>query len=546
MPWTVGDVDRFKQGLSDAQKRRWVRIANSALRKCQSEGGQNCEARAIRQANGTVGNNSEGMEAIEDLILQKMQVNNYQIRRETFEGVKHIVVPVIMMKEGVHGGSHGPMFHRSEELSKYVDAWNGIPVTILHPEEDGMNVSANSPSVIESTVVGRVFNAHYNEGLRAEAWLDEVKLRSISPETLAQIEEGYPLDVSVGVFSDTDETPGEWNGETYDSVAQNYRPDHLALLPGEVGACSWEDGCGVRANRKGGSMDDKKLEVIKRLNHDGFAVVPINNEQGYRELVNSLQSKLDAMDTHDRVYYLQEVYEDYFVYAVRGREGGETLYKRGYAVSDSGEVAFAEDAAVEVRRKVEYVAMKEFVRARSFKSNNKNGGKMACCEDKVDRLIAHKQTRFSADDKEFLMGLEESQLDKLFPMEAKKPEKTEDPAPQVNKEEVIDEFKDTLKTIEDYTALMPEGMKAQVDNGVKLYKEHREALVKGIVENTGENFSKEKLEAMDDETLESIYKSVQPKDYSGQGATPGTFSGGSDEEEFLLPIGFSVNQKKED
>lgn len=33
-------------------------------------------------------------------------------------------------------------------------------------------------------------------------------------------------------------------------IARNLNPDHLALLPGGTGACSWEDGCGVRANER--------------------------------------------------------------------------------------------------------------------------------------------------------------------------------------------------------------------------------------------------------------------------------------------------------
>ena len=51
MPWTVKDVDRFKKGLTPAQKKKWVRIANSALKDCQAEGGKDCEGRAIRIAN---------------------------------------------------------------------------------------------------------------------------------------------------------------------------------------------------------------------------------------------------------------------------------------------------------------------------------------------------------------------------------------------------------------------------------------------------------------------------------------------------------------
>ena len=56
MPWTVEDVDRFKQGLSEAGKRQWVEVANSLLESCLADGGseETCAAKAIRQANGVV------------------------------------------------------------------------------------------------------------------------------------------------------------------------------------------------------------------------------------------------------------------------------------------------------------------------------------------------------------------------------------------------------------------------------------------------------------------------------------------------------------
>jgi len=552
MPWTVGDVDRFKKGLTDKQKRKWVAVANSALAKCQKDGGSDCDASAIRQANGSVkGNKMETLvETLglstspfkEGISLHTVQINNYQIREETLEGRKHIVVPVVMMKEGVHNGSHGPIYHSEAELAKYVEAWNGIPITISHPEKDGVNVSANSPRVLETTTVGRVFNTFYNDGLRAEAWLDVEKLRVVSLDTLERIQSGVPLDVSVGVFSDSDDTEGEWHGETYESIAINYRPDHLALLPEEVGACSWNDGCGVRANRKGGSMEDL-FKTFKTLGQNGYAVVPIVNAVGYQELVQSIQSKLNELDVSGQKYhYLQEVYDDYLVYSVQSADrSSATLYKRAYTVDDDGvTITFGLDSPREVRRKIEYVTMQ---RTKPSINNQKQGGKMACCEDKVDRLIANKLARFTAEDKEWLMTLTEPQIDKLSP---KEPEKKVDPPIQVNKDQVIDEFKKGLIKIEDYTSLMPEAMKAQVEGGVKLYKEHRDALVKGILDNTGTNFSKEKLEAMDDETLQSIFKSVNRADYSGQGGGDDFVVHTGDDDEILLPAGVTYAKKKEE
>lgn len=51
MPWQIDDVDRHIKGLSLAQKRVWVAVANDVLARCEQEGEADCEARAIRQAN---------------------------------------------------------------------------------------------------------------------------------------------------------------------------------------------------------------------------------------------------------------------------------------------------------------------------------------------------------------------------------------------------------------------------------------------------------------------------------------------------------------
>jgi len=56
MPWKTSDVDRFKKGLSDKDKERWVAIANDVLARCIEDGGDQaeCERAAIMQASGAV------------------------------------------------------------------------------------------------------------------------------------------------------------------------------------------------------------------------------------------------------------------------------------------------------------------------------------------------------------------------------------------------------------------------------------------------------------------------------------------------------------
>ena len=48
MPWSTGDVDSHKKGLSADQKELWVKVANEVLDRTGDEG------RAIREANAVV------------------------------------------------------------------------------------------------------------------------------------------------------------------------------------------------------------------------------------------------------------------------------------------------------------------------------------------------------------------------------------------------------------------------------------------------------------------------------------------------------------
>lgn len=268
MPWSVGDVDKHKKGLSDEQKTRWVHIANSALKSCMSKGGSEgeCAASAIRQANGVVGHSETEHYSTH---INK-QDPNYAVEERIHQGKKYMMVPVVMMVEGVHHGSHGPMLHLIDELGRFPESWNGMPVVINHPEVDGVNVSANSPEIIDAQTVGRIYNTHVNGSkLAAEAWLEEERLTQLSKDVLDNLKKGIPLEVSLGMFTEDEPVEGDWNGEKYEAIARGHRPDHLALLPGSVGACSLTDGCGIRANiSKVGGSDLKTGTINLSLNKE--------------------------------------------------------------------------------------------------------------------------------------------------------------------------------------------------------------------------------------------------------------------------------------
>jgi len=549
MPWSTTDVDSHKRGLTATQKRQWVRIANSVLAKCIKDGGtdRTCAPKAIRQANGVVGHEAN----INDMIQLYIQTNSdYVIRSEIYEGRSHIVVPVVMMVEGVHNGSQGPLLHLAEELGRFPESWNGIPVTIQHPTEDEMNVSANSPKVLAREKVGRIFNTHMDgDKLKAEVWLDEKRLQEQSEIALQAIREQKELQVSVGVFTDEENVPGEWHGESYEAIARNHRPDHLALLPGGTGACSWTDGCGIRVNKKGGK-DVKKAELdlhqVTMYSSKNTIVDHItDNENGYREKLQLVQAELDRNDTQVKYHYLVELYDNKLIYEVRMQGESTTYYQQNYTVSVNDEVSFTGDP-VEVQREVNFVALEERIlpKRTKFSSNNENLKKevktmselkKAPCPDRVDELIAHALTKYTEKDKEWLLTQEADDIEKMFPNE---PEKKE--TPQLNedvKKQVIEDYKKSLPT-EDPEVL------AQREYGLKIYKAHREKMVKSILANTEDGtWAEDDFKEMKIDTLEKLYKSTlkDETDFSvlGEGTSPKI---NNNEQEPLYPTGIKLEE----
>ena len=192
---------------------------------------------------------------------------NYATRTETFGGKPHLVAPVVILTEGVHAGSAGPLYYPREELRNFPPSWNGIPLPVNHPDINGAPTIANSPETIDRLSVGQLFNVRYDEStgtgrLMGELWVDIEKAETIAPEILQRLRANQPLEVSTGLYSQDEPVTGNWNGEPYELIARNYRPEHLALLPDNVGACSIADGCGVRNKQK-------KDEEMKKKDVDG-------------------------------------------------------------------------------------------------------------------------------------------------------------------------------------------------------------------------------------------------------------------------------------
>ena len=160
-------------------------------------------------------------------------------------------LPATMMMEGAYTpyvenvSEQTSLFFNGSELGKSTQSWNGRPVSINHP--DGQE-TCNSPENYQKQWIGFIFNAKYDASekkLSSEVWVDADRGGRI----IDLVNSGKNMDISIGAYGDIIPSNGvAQNGVEYNYEMKNITGDHLAVLPDGIGACSWKDGCGIRAN----------------------------------------------------------------------------------------------------------------------------------------------------------------------------------------------------------------------------------------------------------------------------------------------------------
>ena len=98
---------------------------------------------------------------------------------------------------------------------------------------------------------GRFFNPRLDgDRLIGEVWLSVAKCEKLGGEALEilrRIEAGEKIEISTAFYAQDRAIQGLHKGARYIGQHVHLRPDHVALLPNSVGACSIAAGCGVNA-----------------------------------------------------------------------------------------------------------------------------------------------------------------------------------------------------------------------------------------------------------------------------------------------------------
>lgn len=192
---------------------------------------------------------------METLIANVKGKARYAVRN----GRKYLVAPTSLIVPGVLFGSKGPIYYPPSETKQSTQKWNRVPLTLRHPRDvDGNFILASTPGVIDKIGLGFLDLPRYVKNkLRGDSWFD-IELtakadKSLPPslKILPRLKAGDQIEISVGLNAALDLAPfgaRDAKGRLYYATASEFKPDHIAILPDEVGACSLKDGCGVFAN----------------------------------------------------------------------------------------------------------------------------------------------------------------------------------------------------------------------------------------------------------------------------------------------------------
>lgn len=214
-------------------------------------------------------------------------VNSAGIKRERRNGRDYIVVPSATMPDGI---VMNRIRYPADEIAKAYASLENTPAPLGHPSIEGAFVSASDPEGLARGWIGA-----WNRNVRREngrVMLDKV----IDVATASQLEggktvlnaidKGESIHTSTGLLAILTAVQ---NDEAADWEASDIIFDHDAILLGEEGAATPEQGVGMLVNKAVGS-DGEQIEVINSVIDDDID----------RDLYWSAESMLRSVERSER------------------------------------------------------------------------------------------------------------------------------------------------------------------------------------------------------------------------------------------------------
>ena len=341
--------------------------------------------------------------------MELVLANAGAVRTETWQGRDYFVVPMSILVPGVLNGSKGPLLYPEDECKANIGAWNGVPLVVNHPKDGDRYVSARQPAVLEKYGVGYAFNDRWEDGRRmVDGWFDVLRTRHVDSRVHDTLKAGKTFELSTGLGTTDTIANGAHNGVAYNAIARQYKPDHVAILPDSVGACSVKDGCG------GNPSLGKRIRNLV-----GWLTGNVRNDVSQNDLRDELQE--EVTERFGSGAWLVDVFPDdgYIVY----QQNNGDLYRIGFTRTGVGvECELADEAPQPVDRITTYVPEPPEPTETTNVAQTK--------QQKVDHLIANCKC-WEEGDRTALNSMTEQKLDLLIgAIQPKTP--VVQPAPTVN------------------------------------------------------------------------------------------------------------------
>ena len=275
----------------------------------------------------------------------RAKVVNADIRREVRNGREHIVVPSFTLPDNII--MNGIRYPKAE-VDKSFKGLEGTLAPLGHPLVDGKFVLANTAEALAGHYIGASNKNVERVGGRIylEKWID-VERASESEggrAVLDAIEKGEPIHTSVAMVADQVklDQPLIANGKTAQWDAINIRMDHDAILLGEPGAATPEDGVGMLVNS---AKDTGELPLI-------ICDVPLLNASNI--LTDSYRSRREMLDIairekfgtgQDKWAYVEDFDLATVVYSAQGG-----MYAVGYSFENGNPILADDPQKVAIRQ----------------------------------------------------------------------------------------------------------------------------------------------------------------------------------------------------
>jgi len=290
------------------------------------------------------------------LIQCRTKVNSDSIRRETLDGVEHIIVSSATLPDDIvmNGG-----LYPADEIAISFETLEGTLAPVEHPEIDGKFLPANDARAIHNFHAGAFNKNVKREGGRVhidkfinvqEALKTERGKRLLDRvNELETNDNPRPIHTSTGVFLDVeelDEPKTNAEGQKYTWIARDMVFDHDAILLDSVGAAQPHQGVGMAVNQAGDEFEVSQFEL------------DANQDQSVSDLHQAVNDALER--SAFSVSFIEELFPDHVIFW-----SGENLFDVPFVVDEQG-IATVVGIPLPVERNVTFTP----------KTNRQKGDKM--------------------------------------------------------------------------------------------------------------------------------------------------------------------------